>query len=148
MPLLNYRTRVAPAQSISEIQQLLARKGASHVTTGYDGRGEPVSIDFMYKVGGMPVKFRMPLSFAGVQKALAQQSGRSRVSEKTLKERAVWVAWRILKDWIEAQIALVECNQAEMGQVFMPYALMDDTTTVYQYYVEEQHKRLGAGGGA
>ena len=32
------------------------------------------------------------------------------------------MAWRIIKDWIEAQLAIVEAEQAEMVEVFLPYA--------------------------
>ena len=42
-------------------------------------------------------------------------------------EQAARVAWRIVKDWIEAQIAIVEAEQAEVAEVFLPY--MQNTRT-------------------
>jgi hypothetical protein len=56
------------------------------------------------------------------------------------------VSWRILKDWVEAQLALIESGQAEMGQVFMPYAMNDQGRTMYELFVENNQKRLSAGG--
>jgi hypothetical protein len=32
------------------------------------------------------------------------------------------VAWRIIKDWVEAQLAIVEAEQVELVEVFLPFA--------------------------
>jgi len=41
------------------------------------------------------------------------------------------VSWRILKDWVEAQMALVETHMVTLEQVFLPYAVTDDGQTIY-----------------
>ena len=46
-------------------------------------------------------------------------------------EQAVKVSWRIIKDWIEAQMALVEAELAELAEVFLPYAITKDGNTLY-----------------
>ncbi|MCH8134806.1 MAG: hypothetical protein IIB77_02370, partial [Proteobacteria bacterium] len=38
------------------------------------------------------------------------------------REQASRVAWRIIKDWLRAQLAIIETEQAEMVEVFLPYA--------------------------
>ena len=47
-------------------------------------------------------------------------------------EQAARVARRIVKDWIEAQLALVEAEQAEMVEVFLPYAQDQTGQTPYE----------------
>lgn len=47
------------------------------------------------------------------------------------REQAARVAWRILKDWIFAQIAIVQAEQADMAEVFLPYAQNDLGETLY-----------------
>lgn len=58
------------------------------------------------------------------------------------------VSWRIIKDWVEAQIALVESSQAEMAQVFMPYATDESGGTLYMRFLESNQKRLASGSDA
>ncbi len=42
------------------------------------------------------------------------------------------MAWRICKDWIEAQLAIVEAEMADMVEVFLPYAQTESGETVYE----------------
>jgi hypothetical protein len=66
--------------------------------------------------------------------------------ERKIREQAEWVSWRILKDWVEAQMALVESGQAEAAQVFMPYATRQDGQTMWQAYLcANEQLALGAG---
>ena len=48
------------------------------------------------------------------------------------KEQALRVSWRIIKEWVEAQMAIIEAGQAELSEVFLPYAVTKDGDTVYQ----------------
>jgi hypothetical protein len=141
MGILNYRTRVAPQKTISELMQKLASKGAQSITAGYDSAGKQSRLSFAMKVGGIEVSFSLPVNVKGVAVALAD----GRQPTKTQLEHAEWVAWRILKDWVEAQIALIESGQAEMGQVFMPYAEAPDGRTMYELFVENNQRQLGKG---
>lgn len=52
------------------------------------------------------------------------------------------VGWRILKDWVAAQMAIVEAGAAELAEVFLPYAMQRDGKTMYQAFEEQQHKAL------
>ena len=66
------------------------------------------------------MSFRMPANIEAVQAILKRQfkSGRSRF---TTKEHASRVAWRILKDWVEAQLALLRTGQVTIEQAFLSY---------------------------
>lgn len=46
--------------------------------------------------------------------------------------QAVRTAWRIVKDWVEAQMALVETRMVTTQEVFLPYAVMRDGRTLAQ----------------
>ena len=48
------------------------------------------------------------------------------------QEQALKVSWRIVKDWVEAQMAIVEAELAEMAEVFLPYAVTKNGTTLYK----------------
>lgn len=52
------------------------------------------------------------------------------------------VAWRIIKNWIEAQLAIIEAGQAEFSQVFLPYTQNQGGKTLYEIIKEEKFKIL------
>jgi hypothetical protein len=127
--ILNFSTKVPAARTVSEICQLLARKGARSVSQTFGETGKVTAISFRMPVGGFDTDFQLPLNVAGVLQAM--QKG----AEPRYRTR----------ERCEAQIALVESNQAEMAQVFMPYAMVEGQT-MYKAMIEANVKRLGAGG--
>ena len=54
------------------------------------------------------------------------------------------VAWRILKDWVEAQLALIATQMVSLDQIMLPYMLMDEGLTVYDLY-RKQQLAIGSG---
>jgi len=60
-------------------------------------------------------------------------------------DQARRVTWRILKDWVQAQMALIAVNLATMEQVFLPYAILADGRTVYER-LRDQRFALPPGG--
>ena len=58
---------------------------------------------------------------------------------KDTEEQAEKVAWRILKDWVDAQMALIEIEMVKMEEVFLPYTIIDNFgTTVYERLEQTQ----------
>jgi hypothetical protein len=140
MPILNYTTSVEAAKSIDEIQRILARHGARSITTDYDDNGNVSGIMFTIQIEGLPLSVRLPVNVEGVFDQLWKAKGVPRKAKSRLQARRV--AWRILKDWLEAQLALYEAGQAEMGQVLMPYAIDAQGVTAYQMFKESHVKQL------
>jgi len=155
MPILNYSTEVPPERTVSEITQLLVRKGARSITSDFTEQGQIKGVSFVMLVGGFPIRFLLPANVEGVARAMLREkpfnASRSRTRggkvayDAKVRIRARWVAWRILKDWVAAQIALIESEQAEAAQVFMPYAQDDNGRGMYQLWAENNQKRLTAG---
>lgn len=50
------------------------------------------------------------------------------------RDQAERAAWRIVKDWVEAQMALLESAQVEMDQIFLPYMTNARGQTLYELY--------------
>jgi hypothetical protein len=61
------------------------------------------------------------------------------------KRQAERIAWRIMLRWVESQMAMVESNLAEMGQVFLPYAMRGDGETLWQAFQASNTKQLTNG---
>ena len=146
MPILNYTTKVAPEKTASDITALLARKGARTVSMRYSPKGQVDGISFSLMVGKIEVTFALPANVEGVAEYMRAET-RSLTRERTasIAAQAPRTAWRVLKDWVEVQIALVDSRQAEMGQVFMPYAITPGGETMYQRFLTSTQKMLGTG---
>ncbi len=62
-----------------------------------------------------------------------------------LQLQSVRTAWRIVKDWVEAQMALVETKMVSTQEVFLPYTVMRDGKTLSQKINENPQFLLGSG---
>lgn len=53
------------------------------------------------------------------------------------------MAWRIARDWLDAQIALIEAGLASMDEIFLPYAIIGrGGETAYQVMREGRMREL------
>jgi len=128
MAILNYSTKISAEKTASEIQAILGRFGAQAVMMEFS-EGVVSAISFRLELNATLLSFRLPINSDGVQNVLKRNKD-ARSCFKT-KEQSVRVAWRIIKVWVDAQLALVEASQAELAEVFLPY-LQDATgTTIY-----------------
>ena len=119
MPSLNYTTAIKVEKTVGEIQAALAKAGAKAVMFEFEG---PVvtAISFRIEYNGEDISFRLPSNIQSIFKILRNDSCIPR--KLRTEEQASRVAWRIIKTWLLAQLAIVEAEQAEMAQVFLPYA--------------------------
>lgn len=129
MAILNYTTSIDCEKSISEIQKCLVKHGAHKIVTDYLN-GLPSAVTFCLTLNGSMVGFSLPANYSGVLKAM--KNDRKVPRSKCTDEQAQKVAWRIVKDWVEAQMAIVEAQLAEMAEVFLPYAITKNGTTLYK----------------
>lgn len=158
MPIKNYTTSVSEDKTVGEIMGLLASKGARTIQVLYDEQARPTGVSFMLFINETPVPFKLPCNFDGVFRALLNgykdRMARARF-ERNPENRAQSrrIAWRIVKDWVAAQMALIEAEQATLAQVFLPYCVMqhgngvDAAVTMYDRFLEEvsNQRQLGTG---
>lgn len=128
MPILNYTTQIKSEKTVGEIQAMLGNAGAQAVMVEYED-GDVSAISFRMVYQNQPVAFRLPVRKEQIYVLLQNDDNVPR-RLKTF-EQATRVAWRIVKDWVEAQLALVAAEQAEMVEVFLPYAQDHTGQTVF-----------------
>jgi len=75
------------------------------------------------------IPFQMPIQPDRTLKTLEREAP---PRYRTLAQ-AYRVAWRILKDWTEAQLALVQSGQVDFAQAFLAYVEGADGTTLYRH---------------
>ena len=147
MALLNYTTIIEPEQTIGEIQKLLSRHGVQAMMTEYDGP-QVAAVSFKMIIDGKPVSFKLPCKWRGVLQVFKEQGigpGKIKSKDKSLENQAVRTAWRIIKEWVEAQLALVEIHMVSIPQIFLPYAIMRDGQTLAEHMEQDPNFLLGAG---
>jgi len=140
MAILNYTTTVDARKTVAEIQEKLSRSSCKRVIIDYDDDGNPISVSFGITWGTSMAFFRLPCEWESVLKAM-ENSPDIRKGYCT-KAQAYRVTWRIIKDWIEAQLAMVEAKQATMAQVFTPYAMTKQGKTVYEVIIDDPSQLL------
>lgn len=129
MAILNYTTSIDCEKTISEIQKCLVKHGAMKIVTDYKDQ-LPCSVTFCLLLNGNPVGFVLPANYSGVLRAMERDKKIPR--RNCTKEQALKVSWRIVKDWVEAQLAIVEAELADMAEVFLPYAITKNGNTMYK----------------
>jgi hypothetical protein len=50
-----------------------------------------------------------------------------------------------VKDWVEAQLAIIETRMVTTAQVFLPYAVTTNGQTLYEYIGQNTQLLLGEG---
>lgn len=125
MGLLNYTTTIDAWTTISQIQQLLAKAGASHFSIKNEG-SKPAAVTFTIDHNGQPLNFLLPCNVEGIKRQLVKSDlNWKRGKQINIDDHALNVGWRIVKDWIEAQSALIAVNMATIEEVFMPYLIVN-----------------------
>lgn len=143
MALLNYTTKIDADKTAGEIARMLSRAGAQAVLTEYDQEeGYVTALSFRISLDGQPISFRLPSDWKPVL-AVLQRDPKVPRSYKT-QSQAIRVAWRIIKDWVEAQLALVATRMVTTEQVFLPYAIMKDGRTLSEGISENPGLLLGS----
>lgn len=142
MALKNYTTKVPANRSVQEIQEMLIKAGASGVLMEYEeGTGRIAGLSFQISFENKKIAFKLPLNWREAQKVLSQE-GNNRAGDDDYAYR---VAWRILRDWVDVQVALIAIKQVQLQQVFLPYAIQRNSKTVYENMIENPNLLLGDG---
>ena len=135
MPLLNYTTSISATKTISQIMDILANAGARHIMIDYvEIPPLAEALTFVMDINGEPISFRLVCRWRKIQHILENDK---RVAKKfRTPEHSLKVGWRIIKVWVEAQMALIEADQAELPQLFLPHAVGKDGRTLYEHVLE------------
>lgn len=142
---MNYTTTIDAGKSASECIAILARHGARAVAMTYDN-GLPGGLHFQVATAFGDRAYSLPTNTAGTHRVLekAYRAGRIPRSKATL-DQAQRTSWRVVKVWLEAQLALIEAGLVDLPQVMLPFMIDDEGRTVYQRFIEREQLALEAG---
>ena len=153
MAILNYTTQIKPEKTIAEIETMLAQTGANKILKDYDGEGNVETISFMIETPQGIVPVKLPLKLKAVMQVINTQTGEYRRTNSGQKrvipqryyndmDQARRVGWRIIKDWLEVQLALIQLEMVKFQEIFLPYIIRKDGKTVYEEIEAQGFKDL------
>lgn len=144
--LFTYTTKIEPSKTIAEIQENLVHHGAKSVMANYTDHGTIEALSFMIMTPEKKVMaIRLPCDPEPVYKVLQRQAEERKIPQSFVdKDQALRVAWRIVKYWVEAQMALLETQMVKMEQIFLPYAIVRGGMTLFESMKQDGYKLLEA----
>lgn len=133
MPLKNYTSKQPVSRSIENIRRKLVQHGALKILETYDDDRVIKAICFSMMIGGVEMFFKVPAKVDACEAVLMREVT-SRTRPDTIKKipaQAARTAWKIVQDWVEAQMAMIELSQTEFLEVFMAYVFDPSTEQTF-----------------
>lgn len=138
MAILNYTTTIDAFKTVSEIEYILMKHKAKSIMKQYDGESI-TGLSFLIDTGQQQVPVILPVKIEECLEVLTREKKNSpRSNIKATREQAERVAWRILKDWVEAQMALLDIEMVRFEEIFLPYIEIGQNKTIFQALEEKQ----------
>lgn len=138
MAILNYTTTVDSFKTVSEIEYILMKHKAKSIMKNYEGESI-TGLSFLIDTGFQQIPVRLPVKVDECLKVLKKEKRENpRKQIKDTREQAERVAWRILKDWVEVQMALLDIEMVRFEEIFLPYIETDNGKTIYERLEEKQ----------
>ena len=138
MTILNYTTTIDAYKTVSEIEYILVKHKAKSIMKNYDGE-TITGLSFLIDTGSQQLPVILPVKIDECLKVLKKEKRENpRKQSKDTREQAERVAWRILKDWVEAQMALLDIEMVRFEEIFLPYIETEGGKTIYQRLEEKQ----------
>jgi hypothetical protein len=159
MFLKNYTSEVPISRTIARIEEALISCKVSGITKEYDPRGAMTALRFHIKLeDGRELDIRLPADVEGAQEAmwrdyvgadkvsedgqrLAWYHSRKKKKRADFRQQAERTAWRLMQDWVEVQLSMIQLKQADTAEVFMAY-VWDGRQTFYQAIKNNGYRAL------
>ena len=103
------------------------------------------AITFGLDINGQQAGFRLPALVENVAEILyggKDRWGRTKKITNTQREQAYKTAWANIRDWIDAQMALVDTRQVKLEQVFLPYLVQKNGNTLFENIISDSSRLL------
>lgn len=136
--LKNYTSTVPASTSLARIEKYLVEAGATDISKRYENQ---VCTAIMFRIIhktplapqlGVAMFFELPAKVNACYKVLWDQVKRPQpdTKRKTM-EQAERTAWKIVSDWVEIQLTMINLEQAELLQLFLPYIFNPQTEKTF-----------------
>lgn len=144
--LKNYTSTVPASTSMAKIEANLVEAGATDISKSYDGNKVCSAIRFRMVVNDQPLFFQLPANVDSCFNVLWDNViNKQRAKKQVYIDQAQRTAWKIVSDWVEIQLAMIQLEQAKPLQVFLPYVYDPTSNTTLYERMSSNMKLLTAG---
>lgn len=149
----NYTSSIPASTSMGRIEEMLVRAGARDIHKSYNNDQICDAIIFIMLVPGIvqPLYFKLPAKVEACYNALWKMYCKTvkrpqEATKQTIREQSARTAWKIIHDWVELQLTLIELEQAEPMELFLPYVYNPDSKeTFFEHAKSKGFKQLTNG---
>ncbi len=138
MSLKNYESRSPLPNIFSAIEKTLSTHGAKQIIRDYDKQGRIISISFVVETSKGVMGIKLPARFDKVEQIFNEQGIRYK------EDQPYRTAWATIRDWVDAQMALIDWEMVKPEEVFLPYGITKDGQTYFEA-LESRGFQLGPG---
>jgi len=132
----NYTTKIDITKTMMEIQLILGKAGATHIFIQWEN-GSPKTLAFKYNINDKSIPFILPMNEDKLLQVFKKQK------LKPDLEQVKRTGWRIIKDWIDSQMALITIELVKFEEVFLPYMYdMKNNETLFQKLSKDNFNQL------
>ncbi len=125
----NYQATQSPTSSIAVIEELVVKRmNATQFFKEYKD-GKIVAVVFVIPTKHGYRSFKLP---ARVNQVIRALYGEKREYSPQQWEQARITAWANVRDWVDAQVALIETEQVKVEEVFLPYMANERGETLFE----------------
>jgi hypothetical protein len=105
---------------------MLAKYGARKIMKEFDDKGRPFRLSFTIPTSQGEIPVKLPMNKQGLMDVFKHQVSDGKLPRKFwgsdwAEEQALRVGWRILRDWLDAQLSLLAIEMVKIEEIFLPY---------------------------
>jgi len=130
--LKNYRSY--SDRSYETIQKCLAEHGVKKIMNEFDDNGRIVAITFSIVLNGNEVGVKLPARVENVEKIIYG----NKILTDAQKTQVYRTAWANIRDWVTAQMALIDTKMVKIEEVFLPYIVDNSGVSLFSK-LEQSH---------
>lgn len=146
----NYTSTIPASTSMARIEDMLVEAGARNIHKSYNNNRECDAIIFVMAVpdNPLPMHFKLPAKVEACYETLWKMYLKTvkkpqEATKATIRKQASMTAWKIIHDWVELQLTLIQLEQAEPMELFLPYVYNPETNeTFYEHAKSKGFKQL------
>ena len=136
--LKNYQSSLPLPNIFADIEKTLTTHGAKRIVRDYNNIGKIVAISFVVSANKGDLFIRLPARTERVKQIFDNQGIRYK------EDQPYRTAWATIRDWISAQMALIDWEMVKLEEVFLPYAVGKNGQTYFEI-IENNGFKLGSG---
>lgn len=144
MPIRNYTSSVPAERSIAAIENKIVAFGARNISKNFHER-RVCALMFDLPFGDEWIHIKLPGNVDNAFEVLRRaKPPKTSAQRDNLREQAERTAWKLMLDWVDLQMAMIELDQVKPLQVFMPY-MWNGQQTLFEIAESTGFKQLQLG---